>query len=179
MTFRFHCKKIFGRILMTVYEVLNKFYIEQARNSTKDILYISRSYEYYAMLVSAYLFSENNNEGVMRHYQDEFPTFGVVYLRFNYAVENDINNIFRKNMVCDNKYFSAVERLYSETKKFTFDKEKDFSNLLSNDFIISVKALIKFVICIRNQFIHENNQAMSYFIPFLDEIYIYMIRFCK
>lgn len=55
---------------MTIYDILNHFYIESSKNTNKmDVITIASNYEYYSNLISAYLFSYNNPVEVERYYQ--------------------------------------------------------------------------------------------------------------
>lgn len=163
---------VLWRMIMTIYDILNHFYTESSKNTNKmDVITIASNYEYYSNLISAYLFSYNNPVEVERYYQTPTPTFGTSSSRLDYALQSDRMKIFSTYINPKDNYFFSVKRLYSEINCFRFDSSRDFSNIINESFITSVKSLIKFVVYIRNQYIHENQKVLDYLVPFLDNVY--------
>lgn len=138
-----------------------------------DLIDISSNYEYFTNLISAYIFSIYTPDDALRYYQHPMPTFGTYCYRFDYAMRVDTKRIFAPKK-CEN-YCKLLFELSKEISCIRFDTGRDFDDILNQDFRKSLKALLSFVLYVRNQYLHERLRILNYFTRTLSKIYVELI----
>lgn len=163
---------------MKIYDNLNTF-LDSCYENNKELTMVDifYNYEYFANIMSAHIVNSNLSvkENVLRLYRETKPTFGVIFNRFRVIYDMDKSIKIKIESSVSKRFFNTVKKFYSELSEFNIESEIDISKLNDENVHTVIITVLKIVVYLRNEYLHERMLILDTLSAVLENLYMDLI----